>query len=52
MTPVNVSGSSGYAALDAETLAMVRRAQPFPAFPADVKQFSMSFTAPMAFNIR
>jgi protein TonB len=32
-----LGGSSGHSALDAETLAMVRRAQPFPAFPADVK---------------
>jgi periplasmic protein TonB len=47
-----LGGSSGYAALDAETLAMVRRAQPFPAFPPDVKQGSMSFAAPVAFYIR
>jgi periplasmic protein TonB len=31
---------------------MVRRAQPFPAFPPDVKQGSMSFVAPVAFYIR
>ena len=31
---VGLGGSSGHSALDAETLAMVRRAQPFPAFPA------------------
>jgi hypothetical protein len=31
---------------------MVRRAQPFPAFPADVKQASMPFSAPVAFYIR
>jgi protein TonB len=47
-----LGGSSGHAALDAETLAMVRRAQPFPAFPPDVKQGSMSFAAPVAFYIR
>jgi protein TonB len=47
-----LGGSSGHAALDAETLAMVRRAQPFPAFPPDVKQGSMSFDAPVAFYIR
>ena len=47
-----LGGSSGHSALDAETLAMVRRAQPFPAFPADVKQGSMSFAAPVAFYIR
>jgi len=48
----SLSGSSGHAALDAETLAMVRRAQPFPAFPPDMKQSSMSFGAPVAFYIR
>lgn len=47
-----LGGSSGHSALDAETLAMVRRAQPFPAFPADVKQGSMGFSAPVAFYIR
>ncbi len=47
-----LGGSSGHSALDAETLAMVRRAQPFPPFPADVKQSSMSFSAPVAFYIR
>ena len=47
-----LGGSSGHSALDAETLAMVRRAQPFPAFPADVKQASMPFSAPVAFYIR
>ena len=49
---VSLGGSSGHSALDAETLAMVRRAQPFPAFPPDVKQSSMSFGAPVAFYIR
>lgn len=47
-----LGGSSGHSALDAETLAMVRRAQPFPAFPPDVKQGAMSFSAPVAFYIR
>src|SRR5215218_6649435 len=47
-----LGGSSGHSALDAETLAMVRRAQPFPAFPAEVKQASMPFSAPVAFYIR
>ncbi len=47
-----LGGSSGHSTLDAETLAMVRRAQPFPAFPPDVKQGSMSFAAPVAFYIR
>jgi protein TonB len=47
-----LGGSSGHPALDVETVAMVRRAQPFPAFFSDIKQGSMSFSAPVAFHIR
>ena len=47
-----LAGSSGHAALDGETLAMVRRAQPFPAFPPEMKQASMGFNVPVAFSIR
>jgi protein TonB len=31
---------------------MVRRAQPFPAFPPEMKQASMSFSVPVRFSIR
>ncbi len=47
-----LAGSSGYAALDAETLAMVRRAQPFPAFPPEMKQGSMGFSIGVDFFLR
>lgn len=47
-----LAGSSGHPALDSETMAMVRRAQPFPPMPADLKQASMSFTVPIRFSIR
>jgi protein TonB len=47
-----LAGSSGHAALDGETLAMVRRAQPFPAFPPEMKQASMSFNVPVRFSLR
>jgi protein TonB len=47
-----LAGSSGHSALDAETMAMVRRAQPFPPFPADIKQGTMSFSVPIQFSIR
>ena len=47
-----LTGSSGHAALDGETLAMVRRAQPFPPFPPELKQASMSFNVPIDFNTR
>jgi protein TonB len=47
-----LAGSSGHPALDSETLAMVRRAQPFPAMPPELKQASMSFSIPVQFSIR
>jgi protein TonB len=47
-----LGGSSGHPALDGETLAMVRRAQPFPPMPPELKQASMSFSIPVQFSIR
>jgi protein TonB len=47
-----LAGSSGHPALDGETLAMVRRAQPFPPMPPELKQASMSFSIPVQFSIR
>ena len=47
-----LAGSSGHPALDGETLAMVRRAQPFPPIPPELKQASISFTMPVRFSIR
>ena len=47
-----LGGSSGHAALDAETMAMILRAQPFPPFPPDMKQASMTFSVPVSFSIR
>jgi protein TonB len=44
--------SSGYAALDQETMATVRRAQPFPRPPADLPGDRFDFTVPVRFNIR
>lgn len=44
--------SSGVGALDEETLAMIRRAQPLPAFPPEMTQASLSFTVPVRFSIR
>lgn len=45
-------GSTGHPVLDAESLATLRRAQPFPAFPSDMKQGSMSFTMPVSFGLQ
>jgi protein TonB len=47
-----LAGSSGHPSLDGETLAMVRRAQPFPRMPPELKQASMSFSIPVQFSIR
>jgi protein TonB len=44
--------SSGHADLDAETLAMIRRAQPLPSFPPEIAQASLSFTVPVRFSLR
>lgn len=44
--------SSGYPALDEETIAAVRRAQPFPVPPAGFGGARFDFTVPIKFNIR
>jgi periplasmic protein TonB len=47
-----LAGSSGHPALDNETVAMVRRAQPFPPMPPELKQALMSFSIPVLFSAR
>jgi protein TonB len=44
--------SSGSAALDNETMSMIRRAQPLPSFPPEMTQSSLSFTVPVRFFLR
>lgn len=44
--------SSGSAALDEETLAMLARAQPLPPPPSEVADNELSFVVPVRFNIR
>ncbi len=44
--------SSGSAALDEETLAMLARAQPLPPPPSEVPDSELSFIVPVRFNIR
>lgn len=48
----HIARSSGVAALDAEALAMVERAQPLPAFPPSMPESSRNFTAPIRFSLR
>lgn len=45
----HLGGSSGNPTFDARALAMVRQAQPFPAFPPEITQGSMGFSVPVAF---
>ena len=47
-----LGGSSGVAALDAQAMAMIRQASPFPAIPPEVPQGSMSFSNPVEFTVR
>jgi protein TonB len=44
-----VAQSSGSAALDQETLALIKRAQPFPAPPSDVSDAQLSFVVPIRY---
>jgi len=47
-----LGGSSGIAAFDAQAMAMIRQASPFPAIPPEIPQGSISFTIPVAFTVR
>jgi protein TonB len=44
--------TSGFAALDRETIDTVRRAQPFPPPPPNMPGETFDFTVPIRFNIR
>ena len=44
--------SSGIPALDTQALAIVERAQPFPAPPADMDEDTLRFTLPVKFLTR
>ena len=47
-----IVSSSGSAALDEETLALVQRAQPFPAPPPEVPGDEIKFMVPVRFSMR
>jgi protein TonB len=47
-----LGGSSGVAVLDAQAMAMVRQAQPFPAVPPEINYTSMPFNIPVEFKGR
>jgi len=46
------AGGSGVAAFDAQAMSMIRQASPFPPFPAEIKNGSMSFSIPVEFTVR
>jgi protein TonB len=48
----HIAKSSGSAALDAEALAMLQRAEPLPAFPASMGGETRSFNVPIRFSLR
>jgi protein TonB len=47
-----IDDSSGYSALDEEVLAMIRRAEPLPAFPPDMTQAQLELIVPIRFSLR
>jgi protein TonB len=47
-----IARSSGFAALDREALATVRRAQPFPPPPPNLPGTTFEFTVPIRFKVR
>lgn len=49
---VSLAGSSGTGMLDQAAVAMVHRASPFPAIPPSLGRGSMTFAAPIRFNLR
>jgi periplasmic protein TonB len=46
-----LASSSGRPALDAEAVATIRRANPFPPFPPEKTEGSTVFTVPLAYNL-
>jgi len=49
---VSLAGSSGTGTLDQAAVAMVQRASPFPPIPPSLGKASMTFAAPVRFNLR
>ena len=47
-----IARTSGWEALDAETLALVRRAEPLPVPPAEMPGATIVLTVPVSFTLR
>lgn len=52
VTSSRLGGSSGVAAFDAQAMAMVRQASPFPPIPDEIRNGAMSFSIPVEFTVR
>ncbi|MBR0830847.1 energy transducer TonB [Bradyrhizobium manausense] len=52
VTSSRLGGSSGIAAFDAQAMSMIGQAQPFPPFPPEISNGSMSFSIPVEFTVR
>jgi protein TonB len=52
VTSSRLARSSGHAALDQETMALIRRAQPLPPFPPEVTLRADTYTVPFSYTIR
>ncbi len=48
----HIARSSGFADLDNEVMAMIKRAEPLPAFPASMPQPQIDLTVPIRFSLR
>ena len=48
----SIAKSSGFTALDEEVLAMVKRAEPLPAFPPAMVQAEIHETVPIRFGLQ
>ena len=49
VTSSRLARSSGFASLDRAALELLQRAQPLPPFPAEMRQASDGFTAPISY---
>ncbi len=48
----SIAKSSGFVDLDNEVMAMIRRAEPLPPFPASMPQPRLDLTVPIRFSLR
>ncbi|MDR3154735.1 MAG: energy transducer TonB [Deltaproteobacteria bacterium] len=52
VTNYSLVKGSGHGILDDEVMALIRRVTPFPEFPAEIPEPTMTLTAPIQFRIR